>query len=80
MTKIYVQNFCDDDLGEADAFYEIVDGHLTMITAWSNNDASYRSEYMSPLFLHLGVDIQRLPKEYQRKAKDLLAEAWGIEL
>ena len=39
MRTIYVKSFCDDDLGEADAFYDLVDGKLTLITAWSMNES-----------------------------------------
>ena len=74
---IYLECFCDDDLGEADAFYEVVDDKLTMITAWSMNDAQYRSEYMDPLFSHLGIEIKPVPRKYRKQAKALLAEMWG---
>lgn len=76
MRKIYFKYFCDE--GEADAFYEVVNGQLKLIASWSNNDASYRDEYMHSLFSYLGVDIQRLPKKYETQAKKLFCEAWGI--
>ena len=78
MRTIYIKYFCDDDMGEADAFYEEVDGKLELITAWSNNDAMYRKEYMRPLFKHLGVEINELPKKFEAKATKILKEAWGF--
>jgi len=82
MRTIYVEYFCDEDLGDADAFYEVQAdvGSLTLITAWSNNDASYRDEYMSSLFKYLGVEVKPLPKKYKKEAKKLLGKMWGLDL
>lgn len=74
--NIYHVYFCDDELGDIDAFFEF-DMKLKLITSWSLNDANYRNEYMSPLFLHLGVAVRRLPMKYEKTAKDLLREWWG---
>ena len=78
MREIYSHFFCDDDLGEADAFYDIVDGELKLITAWSANDASFRPEYMESLFDYLGVKIVDLPKKHVKKAKALMKDFWGM--
>jgi len=78
MRKIYSKYFCDDDLGEADAFFDVVEGKLKLITAWSANDASYREEYMSSLFTYLGIEIADLPKKFDKAAKELLKGLWGL--
>lgn len=75
---IYFQFFCTDELGECDSFFEIVNGKLVCIAAWSCNDANYRSEYMNSLFSYLGVVIGKLPKKYGKKAEKLLRERWGL--
>ncbi len=77
MRQIYHEYF-EDEFGEADAFYEIVDGKLKLITCWSLNDAHYRDEYMSSLFKYLGVDIVDLPKKHRKKAEEMLRKAWGV--
>ncbi len=64
MKTIYVKCFADDDVGDVDAFFDVIDNKLTLITAWSNNDAEYRDEYMKSLFLHLKVRVVELPKTY----------------
>lgn len=78
MRKIWVWYACDDELGESDAFYEEVDGKLKLITAWSNNDASYRDEYMNSLFKYLGIEVMDLPKKHEKQAKKLLKDFWGM--
>ena len=78
MRTIYSHGFCDDDLGEADAFYDVVEGDLKLITAWSNNDAMFRPEYMESLFTYIGVEMKPLPKKFHKKAKELLRNLWGL--
>jgi hypothetical protein len=74
---IFFKYFCDD-FGEMDAFYEIVDGKLLLVKAWSNNDANYRNEYMSGLFSYLGIQMTNLPDKYEKEARALLVKAWGF--
>ena len=78
MRTIYHEFFCDDEIGEADAFYEVIDGKLKMITSWSANDANFRYEYMGSLFKHLGVEIKDLPKKHKKEATAMMKEMWGI--
>lgn len=47
--KILYYVCCDSDLGE---FF--FDDKFEVITYWSSNDASWRSEYMDPLLFALG--------------------------
>jgi hypothetical protein len=74
----YFDSSDDDDLGEAQAFFEVVDGNLTLISCWSLNDADYREEYMSKVFRYLGVDVKRLPEKWYSQAVEAVKEAWGI--
>lgn len=79
MRTIYVKYFCDNDIGEADAFFDVsgLKKELVLITAWSTNDASYRDEYMSSLFEYLGVKIKPLPAKYDKQALSKIKELWG---
>lgn len=61
----------DEQWGEMDAFFK-ASSKLSLITWWDNNDANYRSEYMSPLFKHVGVEIKTLPREKRKEAIKLL--------
>ena len=81
MRKIFVKYFGDNEVGDADVFYEEVQGKLILIAAWSNDDASYRSyrqEYMGPLMRYLGIDVRPLPKSNEKQARALLKDRWGF--
>jgi hypothetical protein len=76
---IYHTFICDDNLGEADGFFEINDGKLQYVTSWDCNDASWRGEYMRGLLKHVGVDVQTLPDKYKGEASKLMAKAYGLD-
>lgn len=75
---IYHMNTCNsdavDDLGEMDAFFDI---NFKLVNSWSTNDASWRREYMSPLFAALGVTVRELPEDQYEQAVQQLKAAWG---
>jgi len=75
---IYYQCFCDDDLGEAQGFFETTNNKLTMLYGWSLNDANYRQEYMGGLMKKLGVEVKILAKKHEAKAKQLMKEWFGL--
>jgi predicted DNA-binding WGR domain protein len=76
---IYHTFFCDDNLGEADGFFEINDGKLEYVTGWFCNDAHWRGEYMSDLLEHAGAEIKDLPDKHQAQASRLMAKAYGLD-
>lgn len=78
-TKTLYRTFiCGDLVGEAEGFFELNDGKLTLITCWSANDASYRDEYMSGLIEYFGGAIERLPEKYVEEAEKMMAKTWGL--
>lgn len=76
---LYHAWFEGENVGEADAFYEIVDGKLKLVTCWSANDAMWREEYMSGLLAWAGVDLQSLPSKHRKEAEKLLEKTWGLD-
>jgi hypothetical protein len=70
---------CGDDVGEADAFFEINEGKLKLITCWSHNDAMWRDEYMSGLISYFGGKIEKLPTKHEKEAEKLVAKVWGLD-
>jgi hypothetical protein len=48
---------------------------LTLLHWWHANDASYRQEYMGPLFRKLGVSVLPVPEENVSGAKGQLRQA-----
>lgn len=78
MRKIFHYGICDDDIGEADAFFEVVNGTLTLLAAWACNDAMYRGEYMDSLFKAVGVEVTGLPKTHTKKATKIAKEFFGV--
>lgn len=75
---IYYSWLCDDDLGEAQGFFEVVDNKLKLITGWSMNDANYRNEYMRGVFKYVGIDVQKLPTKYLKQATEQVKEMFGL--
>jgi predicted DNA-binding WGR domain protein len=76
---LYHEFFCSNNIGEADGFFEIVDGKLKLVDCWSTNDAHWRGEYMTGLLRWAGVDLKDLPEKYQVEAEKLLCKCWGID-
>lgn len=76
---IYHERFEGEGLGEAEAFYEIVNGKVEYVTGWFLNDAMWRDEYMSGLISHFGGEIERLPEKHHVAAAKLMCEAYGCE-
>ena len=72
--------FCEDPIGEADAFFEIVNGKLKLITTWDCNDALWREEYMDSLLAYAGVRIKSLPEKYHNEALRLVAKNFGYTI
>lgn len=72
--------FCKyfEDMGEAQGFYEVVNGKLKFITGWFMSDAHYRNEYMGGLLKHLGAVVQDLPNKYNAQATKLFKRAYGL--
>jgi len=79
LRAIYHEFFCEGNLGEMDAFFEIKNGKLGFIDGWSLNDAHWRGEYMRGLLRHLGAEVKQLPDEYHDVAAQLVAKAFGID-
>jgi predicted DNA-binding WGR domain protein len=75
---LYHEFFCGDNIGEADGFFEIVDGKLKLVDCWSTNDAHWRGEYMTGLLSWAGVELKDLPEKYQVDGEKLLCENWGL--
>ena len=75
---IYHSFFCDDNLGEADGFFEINDGKVKYVTGWFCNDAMYRDEYMSGLLEYAGLEVKQLPEKYEEEASKLMAREYGL--
>jgi hypothetical protein len=79
MRVIYHKWYEGDDIGEADAFFEVIDGNLLLITCWSANDANWRGEYMEGLLRYFGVQVKNnLPAKFNSDAEALVKEAFGI--
>jgi hypothetical protein len=76
---LYHESFCSDNIGEADGFFEIIDGKLELVDCWSNNDAMWRGEYMTGILTWAGIDLQDLPKKHHAAAEKLLCENWGLD-
>lgn len=77
MKTIYVEYFCDDEIGECDMFFSIDKGKLSIISGWNCNDAQYRDEYMDDLFEKCGIKILPLPDEFSKKALRLARKFFG---
>jgi hypothetical protein len=71
--------FAGWDEGEMEGFFEVIDGNVHFIDGWSRNDANYRPEYMDGLLSYLGVEVQDLPKKYNKEARQILFETFGLE-
>lgn len=78
MTTCYYQFFCDADLGECYGFFTEDKKKLACIHWFDANDAVYRHEYMSGLFKHFGVQINKLPARLEKAALVLLKEEYGV--
>ena len=78
MRTIYYKSFCDDDFGECQGFFELVNKNLVLISGWSMNDAHYRHEYMQSVFTYLGVKVKELPEGQNKAAVKLLTKAFGL--
>jgi predicted DNA-binding WGR domain protein len=76
---LYHEFFCGDNIGEADGFFEIVDGKLQLVECWSTNDAHWRGEYMTGLLSWAGVEMKDLPEKYQVEGEKLLCKNWGLD-
>lgn len=68
-----------EEIGDAQGFYEVVDGKLVFLTGWSCNDALYRAEYMNGLLRHAGVEVKPLPSKHAKRALSLIKECFGVE-
>ena len=73
MASVKLLFVCINDPFEAEAFFD-EDG--SVVVAWSNNDATWRQEYMGGLLTHLGatVEISEDPELVSR-----LRRYWGDE-
>jgi len=76
---LYHSYFCGDNVGEADGFFEVVDGELELVDCWSRNDANWRQEYMNGILKWAGVDLQKLPEKHMAQGEKLLEKTWGLE-
>lgn len=77
MTKKVLYRVGFEEL-ESEAFFEVSGDKLRLISAWSFNDAHYRSEYMQGLIAYFGGEIRRLAPELVAKAREILREYWGF--
>lgn len=79
MKVLYYSFFCGEgELGECYGFFELKGKTLELVAAWDANDASYRHEYMSGLFKHVGIEMTKLPDRLRKKAVKLVEEAFGL--
>lgn len=76
---LYNSSFEGGNIGEADGFFEIVDGKVELVDCWSCNDAMWRDEYMNGILEWAGVKLERLPVKYKREAEKLIEKAWGLD-
>jgi len=76
---LYHDYFEGDSIGEADGFFAIENGKLTVVDGWSCNDAHWREEYMAGLLKWAGVEVKRLPDKHHEEAEKLLAKMWGLD-
>ena len=74
MKTCYYKFFCHDDLGECYGFFTENKKKLTCIHWFDANDASYRHEYMAGLFKHFGVQMVKLPGQFDKAATKLILE------
>src|SRR5271156_5850304 len=75
---LYHTFICDDNCGEAEGFFELTKGKLTLITSWSANDANWRGEYMTGLINYFGGKIEQLPEKHEKEASLMVAQEWGL--
>lgn len=74
--KTAYYKFCEE-VGEVDAFFDLTDGYLTLITCWSCNDGNWRSEYMSGLLKYFDGEVKTLPEQYDAEAEKLVNAYFG---
>jgi hypothetical protein len=79
LKTLYHDWFEGEGLGEADGFFEIVNGKLEYVTGWFANDAMWRPEYMEGLIEHFGGKIEDLPNKHHVTAAKLMCEAFGLD-
>jgi hypothetical protein len=73
MKKLYIVYFCDDTLGEAQGMFDAEDN---LLGAWSDNDANWRNEYLSPFMEKLGFDVAE--REPTRKDRAVMKKHFGL--
>lgn len=79
MRVIYYKGFNGHNIGDKEAFFEVIDGNLMLIACWSANDANWRGEYMDGLLRYFGVQVKNnLPAKFNSDAVDLVKEAFGL--
>lgn len=74
MRTVYTY-YSEEEYGEVQAFF---DEKFKIITAWSCDDANYRSEYMDPLFEAVGVKMVHLPANKFEMADKAIKKEFGF--
>lgn len=68
---VHVYN--EEIYGECEGMYDADTGEL--IHSWNCNDASWRGEYLEPIFEHYGFNFQNDPKgKFHNKFQEYLKE------
>lgn len=57
------------------AFFSMSGQTISFLGGWSGNDASYRPEYMNPVFEKLGITVKSLPQKFHAKATQIVDES-----
>jgi len=74
MKMIYIQYFCDVELGE---FQGAFDKNGKLIDFWSCSDANWRNEYFSGVMEKIGIKIKSLPKKMHKEGIKQIREEMG---
>ena len=73
-TTLYKLFYCGG-YGEADAFFTISPAKkIELFYWWCCNDATYRSEYMDPLFAKVGITMKPVPENLKKIATKLIEQ------
>lgn len=70
-----IYEFYSEKYGEVEGMFN-TDGKL--IDCWSSNDANWRGEYFNGFMKKIGVEVERLPKKFEKKALEQIVEEMGL--
>ncbi len=69
-------HFYTEKWGEVEGMF---DESGKMLDTWFLNDAHWRGEYMNGFIAKLGFDVKPLPKKFEQKALEQIAENFGLD-